>query len=420
MTVVLYAVYRILSWLLLPFLLLFALGHSLINPARRLFYLQRFGLVLPPHSPSRPVWIHAVSIGEVLASVPLITRLRQEGYPVCLSTGTRSGHTTAAGHLPGIAVFYLPLDYAWCIRRMLRHISPVMVLICEIEIWPLFVRCIRSIDIPLFLISGRMPERDLRNFLRFRFFYNRVLSFYDGLFMQNDNDTERMRQLCNHSNLETLGNLKFDVSPGELPPGLSAMLPSRGITICGASTHPGDEKLMLEAFQHLYERNHGLRLILAPISQARVQEIIRLASSYGLNSDLRSANRISENPVFILDSVGELARFFSRCDLVIMGGTFSRQTGGHNIIEPAFHGNCILCGPHMENFQSVYDIFWSAGALIPTSREGLASDLAALVTDEPRARSIGQRAKAILARQQGSTERIYQAIEGFLPDRSTA
>jgi 3-deoxy-D-manno-octulosonic-acid transferase len=420
MTGFLYAVYRILTWLFLPFLLLFALGHWLVNPALRLYYLQRFGLSLPPHSPARPVWVHAVSMGEILSCVPLISRLRQEGFLVCLSTGTRTGYTTAARHLPGIAVFYLPLDYTWCIRRILRHVSPVMVLISEIEIWPAFVRGIKSINIPLFLISGRMPERDFRNFQRFRFCYNRVLSCYDGLFMQSDNDTERMRQLCNHNHLRTLGNLKFDVSPGELSPGLSALLPPGKITICGASTHPGDEKLILEAFHHLYERNRGLRLILAPISQARVQEIARLASSHGLNTDMRSANRISENPVFILDSVGELACFFSRCDLVIMGGTFSRQTGGHNIIEPALHGNCILCGPHMENFQGVYDIFSGAEALIPTSKEGLASDLAALVANEPRARSVGQRAKAILARQQGSTERVYQAISGFLPNRSTA
>jgi 3-deoxy-D-manno-octulosonic-acid transferase len=358
--------------------------------------------------------VHAASIGEVLSCMPIVARLQQAGFGICLSTGTQTGYAAAVRHLPKDAVFYLPLDYAWCVRCLLQHIDPGLVLINEIEIWPIFARCVKEMGIPLIMINGRMPEKDFRRFHLLRFFYSRVLSRYDGLFMQGDSDAERMQRICNHGNLRALGQLKFDVPQARLAPLLAGLLPA-GFTICAASTHPDDEQMILEAFRRMYSNDRDLCLIIAPISMSRTKKIARLAANLGLGVSMRSENRRTGSPVFILDSSGELSGIYARCNLVIMGGTFSKRTGGHNIIEPAVHGKCILCGPHMGNFQDVYDIFRTANALQLTTKENLAADLVRLAADPQQIQSIGQRAQTTAERHRGAAERIYEALREYLP-----
>lgn len=411
MTGLLYGLYFTLATLALPLILLFAAAHIMLRPSARAMYRQR--LVCPPPScgpKTRPrVWIHAACIGEVLSCRALVAQFTGAGHETFFSTGTREGLDTVARHFPAIHAFYLPLDHPWILRRAFRATEPDLLLICEMEIWPALARVAKQSGIPVFLINGRMPERDCRIFRRLRFFYGPVLSQYDGLLMQAESDAVRMRQICDHPNLRTLGDMKFDSAPAALSPELAALLPE-GTLLCGASTHDGDEETILEAFLAARRAHPGLRLVLAPKNTGRAREIAALVSRHGCSSVLRTTGRPARDAVFILDTVGELAAVYERCTIAILGGTFSRQIGGHNLIEPALHGVCILCGPHMENFQDTLLRFQEASAVHVTDRAHLRTDLSELLSDPDRILELGRRAKQLVASGRGAAHRIFDAI----------
>jgi 3-deoxy-D-manno-octulosonic-acid transferase len=417
----LFLLYHCLALCCLPFLLLFAVLHILYKPRYALFYLQRFSLVLPGNIPRtrRRVWIHAVSVGEVLSCAPLIRRLQKDDFAVYLSTGTQLGFQAAKTKYAGVEFFYFPFDIFFVMNRFVKRIDPDVVLLCELEIWPAFVRSVHQHDIPLYLVSGRMGDGDFRSYLLFKWFFKHIFPMFTGLFMQSEEYARRMRQICSHDNIKTLGNVKFDSVWDPVNAKIARLLPE-GLLVCAASTHKGDEDLIIRAYKRLTKEFSGTRLIIAPRHVHRVGEIIRLLKKNGLEYTLRSRNQKCLSQVFLVDTVGELMGIYAKCHLVIMGGSFSKRTGGHNIIEPALHKRCILCGNHMENFRDIHHMFKQANALFPTSSNTLPDDLKKLLKDQKRATVIGEKAFSLVEKNRGVSEQIYREVFNRIPVDSQA
>jgi len=404
--------YLLATSLLFPLFLLFVAFHTLSRPHVFKQHLRRLSVILPERRtrPGKRVWLHAVSVGEVLSCTPLIQRFQERGWAVFLSTTTESGFATAQKRLSGVELFFFPFDFWFICNRFLRRIDPDVVLICEVEIWPSFIWCVQRRGKPLYLVSGRMAEKDFRQYRRFKWFFSHVLSMFSGLFMQNEAYTERMHALCPHPGLKTLGNLKFDaVSEPVNPTGIGELMP-KGLNMCAASTHRGDELRIVKVFQSLRGEFPHLRLVLAPRHPQRKSEIVRILEMEHIPYTLRSEKNYCRTPVFILDTVGELMEVYQHCKIVIMGGSFSREVGGHNIIEPALLKKCIVCGNHMENFEDIYARFKREDALITTTWQDLAQDLRELIQDKEKVRRTGEKAFAIIRKNRGVSDRILAEI----------
>jgi len=404
--------YLLATSLLFPLFLLFVVFHTLSRPHVFKQHLRRLSVILPERrtTPGKRVWLHAVSVGEVLSCIALIQRFQERGWAVFLSTTTESGFATAQKRLSGVELFFFPFDFWFICNRFLKRIDPDVVLICEVEIWPSFIWCVQRRGIPLYLVSGRMAEKDFRQYRRFKWFFGYVLSMCSGLFMQNEAYTERMHSLCPHPRLKTLGNLKFDaICETVNPSGIGKLMPD-SVNICAASTHPGDEWRIIRIFQSLRSEFPRLGLVLIPRHPHRKKEITRILDKQRISYTLRSEGKYCKTPVFIVDTVGELMEIYQHCEIVVMGGSFSREVGGHNIIEPALFKKCIVCGNHMENFEDIYARFKREDALITTTWQDLAQDLRELIQGKEKVRRTGEKAFAIVRKNRGVSDRILAEI----------
>ena len=406
----------------LPLLIIFAGMHLLFRPKKLRAYLERLSLILPQEKSKaeKRVWLHAVSVGEVLSCEPLIKLLGRKEISVWLSTGTEAGFETAKKKYTGATCFYFPFDFWFATARFLKRINPDVVLLCELEIWPSFVWNVRRRGIPLYLVSGRMVEKDFRSYRRFKWFFSPVFSMFSGLFMQNETYTQRMQAICRHPRLKTIGSLKFDVGfESGNSTGIGELMP-KGFNLCAASTHRGEEWLIVSAFQALRVKFPQLRLVLVPRHPHRRKEIVRILEKQHLSYTLRSENKHCTMQVFIVDTIGEMMGVYDKCEIVIIGGSFSRKIGGHNIIEPALYRKCILCGNYMENFEDIYAIFKREHALVATNREALMDDLKTLILDKNKAVRIGERAFRVIIKNRGVSDRIYSEIFNRIPADSQA
>ena len=416
-----FAFYQFLTLLCLPLVLVAAAIHVLFKPERLRPYLQKFSFVLPEVDPKtqKRVWIHGVSVGEVVSCGPVIEIFEKSGFSVYLSTSTPNGFAVAYRKYSNVKSFYFPFDYSFMCKRVLKRIGPAAILLCEVEIWPAFVLTARSHDVPIYLVSGRLSKTDFRNYRTFRFFFRHVLSLFNGLFMQTDLDEERMNELCNHKNIKALGSLKFDVGSNYKSCVITRLLPD-GFLICAASTHRGEEHHILSAFKQLSCKYPDIKLAIAPRHLRRVKAIRRMLGRFGIEFTLRSSNKKCTTPVFVVDSMGELPVVFPRCDLVIMGGSFLKRVGGHNIIEPAQHKKCILCGNEMSEFEGIFSMFNEEDAVVLTSIEGLFHDLDALIADRARSDRVGENAFHLSQKHRGASQRIYEEVMLGLRQRGNA
>lgn len=407
---VLHLIYSLLIVLFIPFLFILVVIHVIIRPKYFRAYLERLSFILPKKSSEKKViWLHAVSVGEVISCQPLISELKEKNYKVYLSTTTPTGYEVAKRKYSISHIFYFPFDFGILIKRILKRINPQVAILCEMEIWPTFIRVVKKKGIPIYLVSGRLGDVDYKNYKRFRFFFKHVFNNLTGLFMQTKLDEDRVKSLCSNSNVKTLGSLKFDISINQVETNIGSLLP-KGFLICAASTHRGEEELILKSFKELKQSNGHLKLILVPRHIHRVKEITSIIEKYNLTYIVRSDNSKRDIDVFIVDTIGELTSIFHLTDLVIMGGSFSKKIGGHNIIEPSFYKKCVICGKHMENFQDIFSMFIREKAVIETSISELTNNLSILIDNTNELNKIGERAYNVVKQNAGSAKRIVNEI----------
>jgi 3-deoxy-D-manno-octulosonic-acid transferase len=372
----------------------------------------------------RTVWVHAVSVGEVKSVRKLIERLRlsHSGRPLVLTTTTPTGQELAQ-NTEGLAdyVFFFPLDLPGSIRRTLDRVNPELVLIAETEIWPNFLRECRKRRIPVVMVNGRISDRSFPRYRVVRRWLKRVLDDFTLLGMQTETDRERIESIgADTRKVTVLGNLKYDALEIEkaLAPDLSDILTSRPDLWIAASTMPGEEELVLEAFSELRKRHANLTLLIAPRHPERFDGVERTIRSSGFTCARRSVMGQAEErsptaggaDVLLLDTVGELASTFRHASVVFVGGSLV-PTGGHNILEPAAFGNPIVFGPHMENFREIRNLFLESRAAMEVhDAVELAAEVDRLLTDPQSAAELGSRARRVVDENAGATDRVLEHL----------
>ena len=410
---------------LLPYFIYQALRHGKYSGS----LTQRLGLLPARLRPDnrQTIWVHTVSVGEFLAARPLIEMIRRElpAWRVVVSTVTATGQRLASEGAPDRfdAAFYFPFDWKFAARRALAHVRPKAVVILETELWPNFLRECRARDITTIVVNGRISERSFSRYMKARSFIARALNDLSFLVMQSEADAERARVLgAPAARVCVCGNIKYDLSaagPEKLEE-LDAQLALSAIPrlIVAGSTASGEEEMLLAAFARV-RKEPGLedaRLLIAPRHPERFDEVAALVEKNGFSLSRRSRPRAGEPDVILLDTVGELACAYSFAGVVFIGGSLVPR-GGHNIIEPALYAKPIITGPHTENFRQIVTDFLRSDAVVETTEAGLAREIIRLLADRERARAMGERARAILAGNQGATRCAMAAIKTAVEGR---
>jgi len=428
---ILYSFFFTLGFFLaLPYFLVQAVSHKKYsaNMVQRLGFLS----VGKYAQTQGGIWIHAVSVGEVLAILPLVRMLgqRRPDLPIVVSTTTITGQDLANQKLTGTAqILYFPLDWTFAVRRSLNQIQPRLVLITETEIWPNFLWECKRRGVPVLLINGRISDRSVRRYRGIRWFMKRVLSCFNYCCMQSQSDLDRIRSLgAAPETSEVCGNLKYDL---RMPDGLEEKavgyrhllsLTGDSFLVIAGSTMKGEELLVLSAFRKLREKNPQAILLLAPRHPERFDEVEQLLRQQSFCFRRRSALTPGSLPgpadrpveVVLLDSMGELAALYALADLVFIGGSLV-TTGGHNLLEPALHKKAVLFGPCMTNFREMTADFLQEGAAMQVQdQDVLAEKLVELCAHPEFRKDIGERGFQIIARNRGATDRILKRIEEVL------
>ena len=414
---------------LIPYFLFQAITHGkYINGLR-----QRLGWIKPIHNSSKPlIWIHCVSVGETQAARPLVARLRSEfpEYVLVVSTITATGQTLAQEvfRTHADAIIYFPFDWAWTVRRALKAIKPDVVLIVETELWPNFLRECGYQSIPLVLVNGRISPQSFRRYQLIRFFLRKVLSHLSMAVMQSENDAKRISSLgIPAEKLFVTGNLKFDFDARSVSADTTELLRNRfGIRgesslVLAASTHGPEEKIILKSFQTLL-KEQKLRLMIAPRRPERFQEVANLIEASGLSWARRSNPedaRDSQAEIILLDTIGELPAAYPLATVVFVGGSLVDK-GGHNVLEPAMTGACVVTGHHTHNFHAIVELLVGAEAIVqlpPVAVEEaehpLTQTLRELLIDNQRRIDLGTRARQIVEQNQGAADRTITLIRPF-------
>lgn len=371
------------------------------------------------------LWIHAVSVGEVLAARPLIGALRKRlpRYKVFVSTTTVTGNAVARESLRGIdGLFFAPFDWRGPVRHALATLNPAALVLVETEIWPNLIHEARSRGARVALVNGRISPRSHRRYLWIRSFLRRVLGELDLLAMQGEAHARRVVEMgAPPDRVRVLGNIKFDAVEARPADRLARLLaasgaPERPVWIAG-STAPGEEEMVLSAFHRIRERVPATRLVIAPRHPERFGEVPPLVEASGFGCVRRTgldSRGWTDGEVLLLDSLGELAGLYGLATAVFVGGSLV-PAGGHNILEAAVAGKAVVVGPHMENFQEIADEFRSEGGLVQIrSPDELAGAILGLLTDSRRRQEIGERARGLIRRNSGAVERTADAVAELL------
>jgi 3-deoxy-D-manno-octulosonic-acid transferase len=426
--------YFLYSILLLLFLLIYFPLSFLKDPFLRKYRIdlgERFG-IYPPDlkerlKDSRPLWIHAVSVGEMMAASPLISALMKgkPGEGIILSAVTATGRGVAKERFPNAsAILFFPLDFRWIVKRSLEAIQPRAVLLTETELWPHFLRGCSEQGIPCILINGRISEGSFRRYRWVRGFFRRMIKDMPLFCMQSEVDLLRIVGLgADPSRVVCTGNLKFDQylkEEGENPRRQflqDLMIEDHVPIFIAGSTHRGEEEAAIEAFLRAKVEVDNLLFILAPRHPERFSEVARLLGQRGLAFSRRSQIRPAEEregDVILLDTMGELGKIYSLGTIIFVGGSLT-PIGGHNILEPAFYGWPILFGPHMKNFEEITDLFLSGGgALSVRDPSDLAQKLLWLLHHSQEAEAMGERARSILCQHRGAMQRTWDLLKKYL------
>jgi 3-deoxy-D-manno-octulosonic-acid transferase len=378
------------------------------------------------------IWIHAVSVGEVLTARAILPQLR-ERYPrlrVYLSTTTMTGQQIARNSLQFVdGVFYFPFDLGFVVKRTLRLVKPRLFIMMETEIWPNLLRACKRTGVRTVLVNGRISSRSYPRYRLARPFLRRVLTHVDRFCMQSDESARRIVDMgAEPDKVVVTGSLKFDSL--DVPGASSAadrgrnrvlryfrIGASRPVLIA-ASTLKGEEEPVFEAFQRIRARLPDTLLIIAPRKPERFDEVEQIARRGGWKVARRSELPVDAEPrhdIVVLDTIGELAQLYQVATAVFVGGSLVDQ-GGHNILEPAVFGKAIVFGPYMQNFAEIARTFVEndAAVQIRSGRE-LEAALLGLLTDPVRRARLGAAARALVEANRGARGKTMAAIARVLP-----
>ena len=377
------------------------------------------------------IWVHAVSVGEVLAARPLVDELRARypGFRLFVSTTTVAGQQLARRQLPQAdAVFYFPIDFAWVVRRVLDRVKPRLLVLLEGEIWPHVLRECRRRGVRTAIVNGRVSARSFPRYRLLAPLMRHVLADVHAFCMQSDEAARRITLMgADPARVLVTGSLKFDAVHVPAPSAQGRprdrvlrflrLAASRPVVVAG-STMRGEERPVLQAFRRIKATQPQALLILAPRHTDRFTEVMHIARGEGFATVRRSELAIDAEPradVVVLDTIGELAQVYQLATVAFVGGSLV-PTGGHNILEPAVYGRPVVFGPSMTNFAEIAEMFLASGAAVQVhSEHELEETLITLMGDSVRRAAIGAAARALVDANRGATERTLDLLLRLLP-----
>lgn len=425
--------YDILFSFFLTLYVPYSLFRCLFQKRLRERLSHRMGWI-PNLQGKRPVWIHAASVGEVMCSIPLFKKMKEEfpDVPILVTTMTQTGNDTARKLIPGAeGVFFFPFDHPLTIRRTIRRMDPRLLLLAETELWPNLLRSCGKKKIPVLLFNGRISKKSLKGYLSLKSFFKDGLKSITLFLMQTEEDRGRIVEIgAPSTRTRVAGNLKFDQTiPPVTQEERETMAKSLGLQgeealMIAGSTHPGEEEILIGAFKELKKTAPNLFLILAPRHLDRLEEVERILKKEGLlwvrktslllNEERSRQDRKYLPSVILLDTMGELMRLYSLGTLVFIGGSLV-PIGGHNPLEPLAFKKCVLFGPYMFNFSEISKrLIENGGAVQVEGKEDLASRLRLLFAEEETRTEIGEKGYQFLQKHRGATERVLQGIRSCL------
>jgi len=374
----------------------------------------------------RVIWIHAVSLGEVLAIVGLVAQLRR-AFPqhrILISTTTDTGQDQARKGFGEENVLYFPMDFAAAIRPFLQALKPELVILAETEFWPNFLRLAHDSGACIAVVNARISDRSRPRYRRFRWALRRMLAQVDLFLAQTEEDSARLQSIgADPARVRVTGNLKFD---GNVPPAspivesLRRSFAAEGagpVLVCG-STVEDEEAPLLKAFENLRVGHPQAAMILAPRHPERFDAVAKLIEQMSIPFYRRSlwAGEHLAGGVLLVDTIGELAALYALADVAFVGGSLVPR-GGHNIIEPAQHGVAIVTGNHTENFRDIVRLFQNRDAVRIVGVSELPLTLMHLVDHDAERVALGRRAKETILSQMGATYRTVEALRTLVsPD----
>ena len=428
-----YLVYSALLAVVLVCGLPYWLYHMWRHGKYRTGFLERFGIV-PGHlttpSSQPTLWVHAVSVGEVLAVSKLIQQMqtRWPAYRIVVSTTTDTGQKLASTRFGGKNVFYFPVDLGFAIRPYLRALRPRLVVIAETEFWPNFLRLSKLSGASVAVVNARISDRSIQGYLRIRWWLRKVIGNVDLFLAQTYQDRTRLIDLgVPEARVEVTGNLKFELEPG-LPPALVAHLRESfaatnagPILVCGSTVDDEEERMLLQAFQSILASHPRAVMILAPRHPERFAPVAALLESFGIKFSRRSlwSGEPLTGGVLLLDTIGELSAVYGLADVAFVGGSLVPK-GGHNIIEPARHGVAIVVGNHTDNFRDIIWLFQTHDAVRIVGPAELPLVLMELISNDAERKALGGRAAETLRSQAGATDKTLAALESLLSSSEAA
>ncbi len=404
-------------------------------------------------SDGRCLHIHAVSVGEVIAAVPLIKELkkRHPGLRLILSTVTPTGNEVARKRLPEVDhLVYLPFDLPWSVRRFVKRTRPDLFIAVETELWPNFLRQVKLSGARTLIINGRISPHTFRGYSRIRPFMKKVLAYVDLFCMQSEEDARRIMAIgAPEKAIQVTGNMKYD--QGFIDIDKQVLTEKRELfgikeddrVIIAGSTHRGEDELIVESYKACLKRESGdgenslpfkgrdrvgmglpsgekIRLIIVPRHPERANEIVEIVRAQGFEPikrtllDSRGKDNMPPNPVIIVDTIGELATLYSLATIVIIGGSFVPH-GGQNPLEALYYKRPVIFGPHMFNFREITEEILRCGAGIQVkSGEELSKALRGLLHDSGRQGEMGEKGYQIILKNRGAVDRNLAVVEGLL------
>jgi 3-deoxy-D-manno-octulosonic-acid transferase len=396
------------------------------EPAYRERSAERFGR-LPAGLPRGALWVHAASAGEVAGAAPLVAQLQERfpEVPVLVTTMTPAGASQVRDRLgPKVAHAYAPYDFPWAVARFYGALAPRLLLLIETELWPNLLASARRRGVPTLLLNARLSARSTRRYARFPGIVRPMLRGIERIACQSDAHAGRFIALgAPAERVSTLGNIKFDAGPA--PDHATQVAALRDHWDLGhepvwiaASTHPGEEEMVLAAHRRVRQALPDARLLLVPRHPPRAPQVVALAQRLGFHcvrqSDAVSPRSGAQATVIVGDVMGQLRYLYGLAQVAFVGGSLV-AVGGHNPVEPALCGVPVLTGPHHFNFVETFAAFSELGCLgTVSSAEDLAAAVALLLRDPERRDQLGKAGRELLARHAGATERTLEVVADVL------
>ena len=397
------------------------------KPAFGSRWKEHFGFTPALLKAEQPIWIHAASVGEAIAIVPIIKALKQ-AYPeqaIVVTTTTSTGAEQIAKLGDWVEHRYMPIDFGWCVRGFLKAIKPKLFLIVEKELWLNTLTCVHHQNIPTIIVNARLSERSAKRYQSFSFFTHQLINKIDRILCLHDDDARRFIAIGAQQHQVTVtGSIKYDLSIAdtvfEQARQLRQQLGIERPIFVAASTHQGEDEQVLDAYQAVQQQYSNAMVIIVPRHPQRFDSVAKLALDRGLQVHRRTdATPIHVNTqLYLADTMGEMLVMLAAADVTFMGGSLvGEKVGGHNLLEPAAVAKPAITGPSYYNFEDITQQLLAAGAIeICHNSHQLAQQLIALFNDPQRQQHMGIQGQRIVIENQGAVNKTIASISHYLAD----